>query len=244
MLRGDRSPAATPMLTSACWPRPTCCTARCPARPRARCAPAPGSVSATSEVDPAMQSYALNANGNLMVGDFRGVAVRTGTRWRRPRGNGNAVANRDRVVADENLLDEESHDPLPLKDVERLRATPAGATETPRGFQPRTLAKIVCPLRRPLCYARRHERRNASGARKVQRVGAAVGRTHATPLGRGGSPRHWLRRNYTGCRGDRAVSRHGAGRREGTGFVHAAGSAGGRCADSCPGLPRAAVARR
>ena len=65
MHRGDRSPAATPMLTSACWPRPTCCTARCPARPRASCAPAPGSVSATSGVDPAMQSYALNANGNL-----------------------------------------------------------------------------------------------------------------------------------------------------------------------------------
>ena len=30
-----------------------------------------------------------------------------------------------------------------------------------------------------------HERRNASGARKVQRVGSAVGRTHATPLGGG-----------------------------------------------------------
>ena len=98
----------------------------------------------------------------------------------------------------------------------------------------RTPARITCPLRRPLCFARRHERGNASGARKVQRVGAAVGRTHATPLGRGRSPRHWPRRNYTSCRGDRAVARHGAGRREGTGFSHAAGPAGGRCAGACP----------
>ena len=81
-----------------------------------------------------MQSYALNANGNLMMGDFRGVAVRTGTRWRRPRGNGNAVANRDRVVADENLLDEESHDPLPLQDVERLGRRPQARQKRREGF--------------------------------------------------------------------------------------------------------------
>ena len=59
-----------------------------------------------------------------MVGDFGGVAVRTGTRWRRSRGNGNTVANHERVVADEDLLDEEPHDPLPLHDVERLGRRP------------------------------------------------------------------------------------------------------------------------
>ena len=62
-----------------------------------------------------------------MVGGFGGVAGRTGTRWRRSRGNGNAVANHDRVVADENLLDEESHDPLPLRNFERLSRRPQAA---------------------------------------------------------------------------------------------------------------------
>ena len=46
-LRAGRSPAATPAPTSGCWPRPTRCTARCPARPRAPSVRAPGVCSAT-----------------------------------------------------------------------------------------------------------------------------------------------------------------------------------------------------
>ena len=50
-----------------------------------------------------------------------GVVVRSATvRWRWPRGYGNAVADHDLVVIDEDLLDDEAHDSLPLHDVERL----------------------------------------------------------------------------------------------------------------------------
>ena len=49
-----------------------------------------------------------------------GVVVRSATvRWRCPRGHGNAVADHDRVVIDEDLFDDEAHDSLPLHDVER-----------------------------------------------------------------------------------------------------------------------------
>ena len=50
-----------------------------------------------------------------------GVVVRSAVvRWRRSRGHRNAVADHDRVVIDEDLLDDEAHDSLPLHDVERL----------------------------------------------------------------------------------------------------------------------------
>ena len=56
-----------------------------------------------------------------MVRGVTGAAVRlAGVRWRRPRGNGNAVSNHNRVVVDEHFLDDESHDSLPLDDVECL----------------------------------------------------------------------------------------------------------------------------
>ena len=102
-------------------------------------------------------------------------------------------------------------------------------------------AKITCPLCRSLCYARRHECRNASGARKVQRVGAAVGSNARDAYGPQRKPARLAAGGITGCRGDRAVARHGAGRREGVGFGHAAGTAGGRCRGF---VPRAVVARR
>ena len=81
-----------------------------------------------------------------MVGDFGGVAVRTGTRWPRSRGNGNAVTNHDRVVDDEDLLDEESHDPLLLQDVERLSRRPQ-ARQTPalRGTDHTQVLRIAVP---------------------------------------------------------------------------------------------------
>ena len=44
------------------------------------------------------------------------------------------MANRDRVVADENLLDEESDDPLPLQDVERLGRRPQARQKRREGF--------------------------------------------------------------------------------------------------------------
>ena len=43
---------------------------------------------------------------------------------RRCRGNGNAVADHDRVIADEHLLDEQTYEALPLKDVQRVRRHP------------------------------------------------------------------------------------------------------------------------
>ena len=56
-----------------------------------------------------------------MVRGVAGAAARfAGVRWRRPRGNGNAVSDHDRVVADEHFLDDEAHDSLLLDDVERL----------------------------------------------------------------------------------------------------------------------------
>ena len=56
-----------------------------------------------------------------MVRGVIGAAVRfAGARWPRPRGNGNAVSDYDRVVADEHFLDDEAHDSLLLDDVERL----------------------------------------------------------------------------------------------------------------------------
>ena len=49
-----------------------------------------------------------------------GVVVRSATvRWRWPRGHGNAVADHDLVIIDEDLFDDEAHDSLPLHDVER-----------------------------------------------------------------------------------------------------------------------------
>ncbi len=99
----------------------------------------------------------------------------------------------------------------------------------------RRSARITCPFGGRFCYGRRYERGNASGAREVQRAEAAVGRTHAAPLGCGGSPRHWTRGDCAGCRGDRAVARHGSGRRAGTGFGHAAGAGGGRASGARSG---------
>ena len=56
-----------------------------------------------------------------MVRAVTGAAARfAGVRWRRPRGNWNAVSDHDRVVADEHFLDDEAHDSLLLDDVERL----------------------------------------------------------------------------------------------------------------------------
>ena len=50
-----------------------------------------------------------------------GVVVRSATvRWGWSRGHGNAVADHDRVVIDEDLLDDEAHDSLLFGDVERL----------------------------------------------------------------------------------------------------------------------------
>ena len=68
------------------------------------------------------------------------MAVRSGTRWRRSRGNGNAVANHDRVVADEDLLDEEPHDPLPFQDVERLGRRPQARQKRREGFSETQMA--------------------------------------------------------------------------------------------------------
>ena len=63
--------------------------------------------------------YSPNAKGNF-EGPRLGVVVRSATvRWRRPRGHRNAVADHDLVVIDEDLLDDEAHDSLPLHDVER-----------------------------------------------------------------------------------------------------------------------------
>ena len=86
------------------------------------------------EVAPTMRSYALNAKKVTWMVGVGGVAVRTGTRCRRPRGNGDAVTNRDRVVADENLLDEESDDPLPFQDVERLGRRPQARQKRRESF--------------------------------------------------------------------------------------------------------------
>src|SRR5229473_3898716 len=52
-----------------------------------------------------------------VIGGIRGWAV-VPIRW--SRWNGNAVAYHDRVIADEHLLDDQAHDPLPLDDVERI----------------------------------------------------------------------------------------------------------------------------
>ena len=50
-----------------------------------------------------------------------GVVVRPAiVRRRWPRGHRNAVADHDRVVVDEDFLDDEAHDSLPLHDVECL----------------------------------------------------------------------------------------------------------------------------
>ena len=65
------------------------------------------------------------------------MAVRSGSRWRRSRGNGDAVdavANHDRVVADEHVFDEEPHDPLPLQDVEGFGRRPQACQERREGF--------------------------------------------------------------------------------------------------------------
>jgi RNA-directed DNA polymerase len=43
---------------------------------------------------------------------------------RRSRGDRNAVADDDRVIGDENLLDDQAHDALPLKNVERVGGHP------------------------------------------------------------------------------------------------------------------------
>ena len=54
---------------------------------------------------------------------------RSGSRWRRSRGNGDAVADQDRVVADDHLFDEEPHDPLPLQDIKGLGRRPQACQE-------------------------------------------------------------------------------------------------------------------
>ena len=40
---------------------------------------------------------------------------------RRGRGNRDAVADHDRVIADEHVLDEQTHEALPFEDVQRIR---------------------------------------------------------------------------------------------------------------------------
>ena len=44
------------------------------------------------------------------------------------------MANHERVVADEDLLDEEPHDPLPLQDVERLSRRSQARQKRREGF--------------------------------------------------------------------------------------------------------------
>src|ERR1700681_2521520 len=45
----------------------------------------------------------------------------TGAPVRRSRWHGNAVAEHDRIIADEYLLDHQAHQALPLDDVDRVR---------------------------------------------------------------------------------------------------------------------------
>ena len=56
------------------------------------------------------------------------------------------MANHDRVVADEDLLDEEPHDPLPFQDVERLGRRPQARQKRREGFSETQMRGAVASL--------------------------------------------------------------------------------------------------
>ena len=99
---------------------------------------------ASRDTDPLPSAFAQRAYREAQRG--AGVAVRSGSRWRRSRGNGDAVANHDRVVADEHLFDEEPHDPLPLQDVEGLGRRPQACQERREGFGETQMRGAVASL--------------------------------------------------------------------------------------------------
>ena len=96
-----------------------------------------------------MPSYLLNANVTWAVGEVADSAVGSGTRWRRSRANGNTVTNHERVVACEDLLDEEPHEPLPLHDVERLGRPRQARQKHQEGFGETQMRGTVASLFHP-----------------------------------------------------------------------------------------------
>ena len=56
------------------------------------------------------------------------------------------MANHERVVADEDLLDEEPHDPLPLHDIERLGRRPQARQKRREGFGETQMRGAVASL--------------------------------------------------------------------------------------------------
>src|SRR5712692_5731793 len=73
----------------------------------------------SGEATPRTQKVTSVDAGIIGANRRRGTASVRWCRW-----NGNAVADHDRVIADEHLLDEQTHEALPLEDVQRVRRSP------------------------------------------------------------------------------------------------------------------------
>src|SRR5208283_3350571 len=88
----------------------------------------------TQEITPRTQKVTLAGCGAVGPARSRRGAIRRGATCRGRRGNRNAVSDDDVVIAYQNLLDNQTHDPLALHYVKRIGAAAQSGQERGEGL--------------------------------------------------------------------------------------------------------------